>query len=121
MGKSNWTKEELEYYNSLSKKEKISYSLKHRSEEDKREAEAKRLVSRNQWSEDKKQEIIDRTRNTRANRTQEQKEAQLVKFRNTLNSRTEEEKQLNRNKHIGRKYMIHPITKDRKNPLPADF
>lgn len=35
--------------------------------------------------------------------------------------RTEEAKQLNRNKHIGRKYMIHPITKDRKNPLPADF
>lgn len=34
---------------------------------------------------------------------------------------TEKAKQLNRENHIGRKYMIHPDTKDRKNPLPSDF
>ena len=34
---------------------------------------------------------------------------------------TEKSKQMNRDKHIGRKNMVHPITKDRKNPLPVDF
>ena len=34
---------------------------------------------------------------------------------------TEKAKQMNRDKHIGRKGMVHPITKDRKNPLPVHF
>ena len=88
----NMTKEELKYYNSLSKKEKISYSLKHRSKEDKEEAEKKRQESRSKWSSEYRDSINKKISNTKNSKSKEEKQKIIDKFHDTLNNKTEEEK-----------------------------
>lgn len=72
--KKNMTKEELEYYNSLSTKEKISYTLKHKSEEEKALAEEKRQLSRSKWSDEYKKEVCNKISKTKLNKSDEEKQ-----------------------------------------------
>ena len=85
------SKEELEYYNSLSRYEKISYTLQHKSKEEKEEAERKRQESISNWSDDYKKDVRNRIAESKKNRSEEEKEASLQKFRNTISNRTKEE------------------------------
>ena len=94
----NISEEELAYYNSLSKADKIRYTLSHKSEQEKAEAEAKRQASRNNWTDEYRQDVCKRISTTKQNKTEEERAAQLKKFRATINSRTQEEQEEINNK-----------------------
>lgn len=87
----NMTEEELSYYNTLSTAEKISYTLKHKTEEQKQEATRKRLEAISQWSEEKKQDLIRRTNETKKNKTEEEKRKTIEKFRKTMSEKSPKE------------------------------
>ena len=95
----NMTDEELTYYKSLSKSEKISYTLRHRSEEEKMLAEKKRQESRGQWTEEYKADVKKKISNSKSNISDEKRYTIITKFQNTMNSKSDEEiKEINRKK-----------------------
>ena len=113
--KKNMTKEELEYYNSLSTKEKISYTLKHKSEEEKALAEEKRQMSRSKWSDEYKKEVCNKISKTKLNKSDEEKQEQLEKFRKTISEKPIEE-EIERRKKLSEKTRKHfeDMTEDEK-------
>lgn len=116
MDKSKLTEEELKFYNSLTTKEKISFSLKHRSDEEKEQAELKRKQTRENWSPQYKKSVYDKITSTKESYSEERKSQRLKKFRETLNNKTEEEKEEHRRKlsEATKTYFANMTEEERK-------